>query len=78
MELSETMRAAIIRALGTSGNVVTSVRGTGRPTEWALIRRGLAVAEFGKGTDRRGRTAYGVYLGARLNADGIALARTLV
>lgn len=75
--LSAHMVEALKRSLSTSGHVITSVRGTGRPTEYALIRRGLAVAHHGKGTDRRGRTAYGVYLGASLNADGIAAAQAL-
>lgn len=71
MNLTPTMIKALTGADETSGDILNAIR----PTEWALIRRGLATAVRGT-TTRRNRTShfaqtvYDAYLGARLTDEG--------
>ena len=79
MNLSPAMIQAIKGADEASGDVLDAIR----PTEWALIRRGLAEAVTGN-IGRRNRTShfaqtvYDAYLGARLNDEGRKVRAALI
>lgn len=64
--MSEAMIAALDAASRRWDRTVCSNRGT----TWALFRRGFVEIHRGRGTDRHGRTTYGVIVDVKITDAG--------